>query len=327
MDSAYHKPLLVLEDLKKYYPLTKARFFGRTTEYVKAVDGVNAEITRGETFGLVGESGCGKSTLGRQVLRLEEPTDGVIMYDGDSVLGKNQAEMRELRRRIQIIFQDPESSLNPRKTVGRIIEDPLIIHNWGARSQRRERVEALMGEVGLRPEHISRYPHEFSGGQRQRISIARALALNPEFIICDEPVSALDVSIQAQVINLLRDLQEKHKLTYLFISHDLNLVRYVSNHVAVMYLGRFVERSTSKDIYRNPLHPYTRALFAATPIANPKLDRRRTLLSGDVPSPINPPKGCHFHPRCSQATDVCRRETPELKEVETDHWVRCFSAR
>jgi len=327
MDSVYNKPIVVLENVKKYYPVTKARFFGRATEYVKAVDGVNAEIIRGETFGLVGESGCGKSTLGRQVLRLEEPTEGVITFDGESILGKNQTQMRELRRHIQIIFQDPESSLNPRKPVGRIIEDPLLIHNWGTRTQRKERVEALMLEVGMRPEHISRYPHEFSGGQRQRICIARALALNPEFIICDEPVSALDVSIQAQVINLLRDLQEKHKLTYLFISHDLNLVRYISNHVAVMYLGRFVELSTSDKIYRNPLHPYTNALFAATPIAKPELERKKTLLSGDVPNPINPPKGCHFHPRCTQAADVCRQETPQLKRVGAEHWVRCFASQ
>jgi len=325
-ENSAHKPLVNFENLKKYYPLTKARMFSRSTEYVKAIDGVSAEIRRGEIFGLVGESGCGKSTLGRQILRLEEPTEGRISYDGDPLQNKSQSQMRELRRRMQIIFQDPESSLNPRKTVGRIIEDPLLIHNWGTKSQRRDRVVALLEEVGLQPEHVSRYPHEFSGGQRQRICIARALALNPEFIVCDEPVSALDVSIQAQVINLLRDLQEKHSLTYLFISHDLNLVRYVSNHVAVMYLGRFVEVSTSQKIYCNPLHPYTIALFAATPIANPKLDRRQTPLIGDVPSPINPPRGCHFHPRCDRAMDICRRQTPEIKEVEANHWVRCFAA-
>jgi peptide/nickel transport system ATP-binding protein/oligopeptide transport system ATP-binding protein len=316
--------LLILKNVRKYYPLKKRAFTSRTTTYVKAVDGVSAEILKGETFGLVGESGCGKSTLGRQILRLEEPTNGEILYGNTNILELEKERLRLLRRKMQIIFQDPFSSLNPRKTAGRIIEDPLIIHNYGTKQDRRDRVLSIMDEVGLRPEHISRYPHEFSGGQRQRISIARALALNPEFIICDEPVSALDVSIQAQVINLLKDLQEKYSLTYLFISHDLNLVKYVTNRLAVMYLGRFVELSKSDTIYLKPLHPYTIALLAATPISDPKRKRERLLLEGDIPSPINPPSGCHFHPRCSRAKSICKEVMPEFKEVEPDHFVRCF---
>jgi oligopeptide/dipeptide ABC transporter ATP-binding protein len=315
--------LLILKNVKKYYPLRKRKFFSRRTEYAKAVDGINVVIYEGETFGLVGESGCGKSTLARQIMRLEEPTDGEILFNGDNILKMNTSKLRHLRCNMQMIFQDPYSSLNPRKTAGRIIEDPFIIHNQGTKSDRREKVLNLMEEVGLRPEHLTRYPHEFSGGQRQRISIARALAMKPQFVICDEPVSSLDVSIQSQVINLLRDLQEKYGVTYLFISHDLNLVRYFCNRIAVMYLGRFVELSTSATIYRNPLHPYTVALNAATPIANPKLHREKILLKGDVPSPINPPAGCYFHPRCTRALDICHEKIPDWREIEIGHWVRC----
>jgi len=293
-------------------------------EYVKAVDGVDLEIFKGETFGLVGESGCGKSTLGKLILRLEEPTDGRILYNGNEVLSLSKDRMRELRRRMQIIFQDPYSSLNPRKSVGRIVEDPLIFHRYGNKLDRRARVIQLLEEVGLQSEHITRYPHEFSGGQRQRICIARALALNPDFIICDEPVSSLDVSIQAQVINLLQDIQEKNNLTYLFISHDMNIIRHISNRVAVMYLGQFVELSITRTIYSNPLHPYTVALMEAIPIANPKLHREKIILKGDVPSPINPPTGCYFHPRCTRALDICHEKVPEWKEIEIGHWVRCI---
>jgi oligopeptide/dipeptide ABC transporter ATP-binding protein len=316
--------LVSVRDLKKYYPVSKGGAFARVTEHVKAVDGIEADIKRGETYGLVGESGCGKSTLGRQILRLERPTAGHIIYDGKDITDFSRPKLKTLRRRMQVIFQDPFSSLNPRKTVGKIIEYPLSIHGVGDRAKRLERVLNIMEEVGLHPEHARRYPHEFSGGQRQRICIARALALEPEFIVCDEPISALDVSIQAQVVNLFKDLQERYHLTYLFISHDLNLVRYLSDRVAVMYLGRLVELASSENIYRRALHPYTGGLLAATPIAKPKLKRKFNLLLGDVPSPINPPPGCHFHPRCPQVREICRREVPSWREAEAGHWVRCF---
>lgn len=315
--------LVVLEGVKKYYPVRKRLFSSHATEYVKAVDGIDAVILKGETLGLVGESSCGKSTLARQILKLEEPTDGRIYYRDQNILTLDKEPFRELRRKMQIIFQDPYSSLNPRKTAGRIIEDPLIIHHYGSQRARREKVLNLIEEVGLRPEHLTRYPHEFSGGQRQRISIARALALTPEFVICDEPVSSLDVSIRAQIINLLLDLQERHGLTYLFISHDLSLVKYLTHRVAVMYLGRFVELAPSASLYKNPLHPYTVALLASTPMLDPRLNRKKVFLEGDVPSPIHPPAGCHFHPRCSRTTDLCREKMPEWNEVETGHWVRC----
>jgi oligopeptide transport system ATP-binding protein len=316
-------PLLLVEDLKKYYPVQKG-LLRRISDSVKALDGVTFSIGEGETFGLVGESGCGKSTLGRLILRLEEPTEGKITYDGQDVLSLEQERLRQLREEMQIIFQDPYSSLNPRFTVAQLIQEPLAIHQKGDRWSQRGRVIELIREVGLKEEHLRRYPHEFSGGQRQRIGIARALSLNPRLLICDEPVSALDVSIQAQIINLLQDLQKIHGLTYLFISHDLSVVQHLCNWIAVMYLGRMVELSTTEAIYERALHPYTRALLAASPIPNPNLKRERVLLRGDVPSPIRPPSGCHFNTRCPKAFERCRKETPSLLELEPNHWVRCF---
>src|SRR5512139_2482236 len=289
--------LVNIKGVRKYYPVEKG-LFAREPDYVKAVDGVDLVIPRGETLGLVGESGCGKSTLGRLILRLEEPTEGQIFFEGEDILRYKAEQLRQLRREMQIIFQDPYSSLNPRKTVGSIIGEPLIIHNIGTKKEQQERVLRLMEVVGLRPEHINRYPHEFSGGQRQRIGIARALALNPKLIIADEPVSALDVSIQAQVLNLLEELQDEFHLTYLFIAHDLSVVEHISDRVAVMHLGRIAELAMSDDLYRNPKHPYTQALLSANPIPDPTLERKRILLQGEVPSPINPPSGCNFHTRC-----------------------------
>jgi oligopeptide transport system ATP-binding protein len=314
--------LVEVKDLKKFFPV-RSHFFSRSKVFVQAVVGVSLTIRRGETLGLVGESGCGKSTLGRLILRLEEPTEGQIYFEGGDILKYDSEHLRKLRREMQIIFQDPYSSLNPRKTVGSIIEEPLIIHHTGSRKERQERVLQLVEVVGLRPEHINRYPHEFSGGQRQRIGIARALALNPKLIIADEPVSALDVSIQAQVLNLLEDLQNEFHLTYLFIAHDLSVVKHISDRVCVMHLGRIAELAPSEDLYRRPRHPYTQALLAANPVPDPTFERKRILLQGEVPSPINPPPGCNFHTRCPSRFEPCDQEIPRLMEIEPNHWVAC----
>jgi len=322
-DAGSETPLVQLTGIRKYYSISGG-FFGAGSSVVKAVDGVDLEIRRGETLGLVGESGCGKSTLGRMVLRLEEPTQGQVRYKGKDILALPARQMKPLREEMQIIFQDPYSSLNPRQTVGRIIAEGLLIHRKGTPAERMDRVSEIMSLVGLRPEHINRYPHEFSGGQRQRIGIGRALALKPELIICDEPVSALDVSIQAQVINLLMDLQEAFRFTYLFVSHDLSVVRHISDRVAVMYLGRLLELADKADLYARPLHPYTRALLDAAPMARVGPKKERKGLTGDLPSPINPPSGCHFHPRCPHAMDRCAAEVPEFLFLAGGRRVRCF---
>jgi oligopeptide/dipeptide ABC transporter ATP-binding protein len=313
-----NQPLVEIKDLKKHFPVPHK-------QVVRAVDGVSFTINRGETLGLVGESGCGKTTVGRCILRLIEPTSGEIRFDGHDLLKMDRGEMRALRRRMQIIFQDPYSSLNPRMKVGSIIAEPLEIHRVGDRSERKDRVAELLRVVGLDPDYANRYPHQFSGGQRQRIGIARALALNPDFIVADEPVSALDVSVQAQVVNLLQDLQERFGLTYLFISHGLAVVKHISTRVGVMYLGKLVELAPAQEIYANPLHPYTQALLRAIPIPDPDAKRRAAQrLGGDVPNPITPPGGCRFHTRCPQAIERCGSLEPELVEVTPGHFVACF---
>ena len=315
--------LVQAKDLHKYYPVHEGFLF-RRPRFVYAVDGVNLEIRRGETFGLVGESGCGKSTLGRLILRLEEPTSGEIIFEGKRINECKKSEVRQLRREMQIIFQDPYSSLNARKTAGDTILEPFIVHHLGDRGERQQWVKKLLEVVGLHPEHYSRYPHEFSGGQRQRIGIARALALNPKLIIADEPVASLDVSIQAQVINLLKDLQDQYHLTYLFISHDLGVIKHITNRVGVMYLGKIVELGESKALFRDPQHPYTEALLSAIPVLDQTKKKKRILLEGDVPSPINPPPGCRFHTRCLYTMEVCKNVEPVLKEVGPSHWVACY---
>jgi oligopeptide transport system ATP-binding protein len=315
--------LLQVRDLKKYFEIKRGFFWGEPAR-VHAVDGVSFDLLRGETLGLVGESGCGKSTTGRLILRLIEPTAGEVMFEGASIFKAGKSEMRGLRQRMQIIFQDPYSSLNPRMTVEQIVGEGIVIHKLcKTRAERRERVADLLQKVGLSPEQMHRYPHEFSGGQRQRVGIARALAVNPKLIIADEPISALDVSIQAQVINLLEDLQDQFNLTYLFIAHDLRVVEHISDRVAVMYLGRIVELADSQELYAKPMHPYTEALLSAIPIPDPTTKRRRIILEGDPPSPINPPKGCHFHTRCHKRFDRCDKEEPTLREVAPRHWVSC----
>lgn len=317
---------LKITDLTKQFPI-KGGLLSREVASVKAVQGVSLEIKRGETLGLVGESGCGKSTLGRCIIRLIEPSSGQIVFENKDVTNLQGEDLRALRRKMQIIFQDPYASLNPRMTVGSIISEPLEIHNlFDSKKDRLDRVKQLIELVGLRPEHINRYPHEFSGGQRQRIGIARALAVEPSFIVCDEPVSALDVSIQAQVINLLMDLQQRLGLTYLFIAHDLKVVEHISNRVAVMYLGKVVEMADADDLYRNPTHPYTRALLSAIPSPDPRRKEQRIILTGDVPSPIRPPSGCHFHPRCPDVIEECKKTCPSLRSTRQDHTTACIRA-
>ena len=322
---AVGSPLLVARDVKKYFPIKQGIIFQREVARVHAVDGVSFEVLEGETLGLVGESGCGKSTLGRCLLRLYEITDGTIEFAGTDITRLSRRQLRPLRRQMQMVFQDPYASLNPRKRVGQIIGDPLKIHNMGNRGSIKSQVQELLSLVGLNPEHYNRYPHEFSGGQRQRIGVARALALHPRLIIADEPVSALDVSIQAQVVNLLDDLQDELQLTYLFIAHDLSVVRHVSDRIAVMYLGKIVEVSPAEDLYSRPVHPYTEALLSAVPIPDPDASahRERIVLEGDVPSPVAPPSGCRFHPRCRYATEICSAEEPPLVAYGTGHIAAC----
>ncbi|MCI7813981.1 MAG: dipeptide ABC transporter ATP-binding protein [Lachnospiraceae bacterium] len=314
--------ILEVSHLKKYFPI-KGGLFSRVVGHVKAVDDVTFSIKRGTTMGLVGESGCGKSTTGRTILRLIEKTDGQVIFNGQDVYQLDKKELRKLRTKMQIIFQDPYSSLSPRLPIGEIIGEAVREHNLVPKEEFDDYVTKIMTECGLQEYHKDRYPHEFSGGQRQRICIARALALNPEFIVCDEPVSALDVSIQAQIINLLKDLQEEHKLTYLFISHDLSVVEHISDTIGVMYLGGLVETGDTKDIFANPLHPYTQALFSAIPMPDPDLKRNRIILEGSIPSPANPPKGCKFHTRCSRCMEKCKTEEPQPKDMGNGHVVRC----
>ncbi len=319
--------LLVTSDLKKYFPITGG-FFKRTVGHVHAVEDVSITIKRGETLGVVGESGCGKSTLGRTILRLLPKTGGEVYYDGKEIFGLSKQELRHMRTEAQIIFQDPYSSLNPRKTVAQICGEALIEHNITKRGKEtNERVAEYIEKCGLAPYHIRRYPHEFSGGQRQRIGIARALVLDPKFIVCDEPVSALDVSVQSQVLNLLMDIQEEMGLTYMFISHDLSVVKHISDRIGVMYLGGFVELANKKELYENPLHPYTKTLLSAIPIPDPTLKRNRVILEGDIPSPANPPTGCRFHTRCPEATDECKKLVPEFREVAPEHFVACHHVK
>ncbi len=317
--------LLVVSHLKTYFPIRKG-IFSKTVGYVKAVDDVSFTIRRGETLGLVGESGCGKTTLGRSVLRLIEPTDGEIFFEGKNIRAMKPHELRALRKDMQIIFQDPFSSLNPRLTVGQMLREVLEVHQLAEGKAVEKRAAELLEQVGLSAQYLNRYPHEFSGGQRQRLGIARALAVEPKFIICDEPVSALDVSIQSQIINLLKDLQKALGLTYLFIAHDLSVVEYISDRVAVMYLGKIVEIAECEDLYRLPQHPYTEALLSAVPIPDPKLKRRRIVLTGDIPSPANVPSGCGFHPRCPKAEEMCKHLMPQLRAIPTNpmHHVSCL---
>jgi oligopeptide/dipeptide ABC transporter ATP-binding protein len=317
--------LVQIEHLRKFFPIRKG-VFSRVVGHVKAVDNVSFHVGRGETLGLVGESGCGKTTVGRTILRLIEPTAGRISFDGHDLLSLTGGHLREMRRRMQIIFQDPYSSLNPRMTVLDIVGEALAIHGIAKGAEREQRVKQLLERVGLAARYVNRYPHEFSGGQRQRIGVARALALNPDFIVCDEAVSALDVSVQAQVINLLMDLREEFGLAYLFIAHDLSVVRHISHRIAVMYLGEIVETARSDDLFARPLHPYTQALLSAVPVPDPTRKRTRIVLEGDVPTPVNPPPGCHFHPRCRYAEAICKTDAPGVTDAGQGHTFRCHVA-
>jgi len=317
--------ILHVKNLVKHFPITEGIIFQRQVNAVRAVDGISFDVHRGEILGLVGESGCGKTTTGRTIIQLEKATSGEIEFEGVDLVSANRKELFNARRQIQMIFQDPYASLNPRMTVKEIIEEPMLIHKVGTSKERTKTAQALLDKVGLNPSYINRYPHEFSGGQRQRIGIARALALQPDMIICDEPISALDVSIQAQIVNLLEDLQAEFGLTYLFIAHDLSMVRHISHRVAVMYLGKIMELADKDTLFNKPYNPYTIALLSAVPVPDPFVEekRKRILLEGDVPSPINPPSGCHFHTRCFMAKEHCKKVEPELREVEDGHFVAC----
>ncbi len=317
------KSIMEVKDLKKHYKITSRE--GNKKQILKAVDGVSFDIRKGEILGVVGESGCGKSTLGKTVLRLHEKTDGEVLYDGRDLFSLEHKEMTELRKHIQMVFQDPFSSLNPRKKVGALISQPLRIHKMGTPLEIDEKMESIMQEVGINPIYRNRFPHQFSGGQRQRIGIARALTLNPEFVVCDEAVSALDVSVQAQILNLLQDLREKHDLTYMFIAHDLSVVEYISTRIVVMYLGKIIEVADKDELVKKHTHPYTKALFNAFPLTDPhKREDKKKIVMGDVPSPINPPSGCHFHPRCPYAKDICKQQYPPLKEIAPGHMSACW---
>ena len=320
-----HQKLVEVRGLKMWFPIMRGILQKHVAD-VKAVDGLNFDVFQGETLGLVGESGCGKSTTGRAILQLYKPTAGSVLFEGTDLVTLKGEDLRKMRRRMQMIFQDPYASLNPRMTVGSIVAEPLEVHNIGTKAERVERVRELLKVVGLNPYFINRYPHEFSGGQRQRIGVARALAVNPAFIVCDEPISALDVSIQAQVINLLEDLQEQFGLTYLFIAHDLSVVRHISDRIAVMYLGKIMELADREELYLNPMHPYTQALLSAVPIPDPVIEekRQRIILEGDVPSPVNPPKGCNFSTRCPKALDMCKEQEPEFRDYGGGHWAACW---
>ena len=316
--------LLEVKNLKKYFDASSG-LFGKNKKFVQAVDDVSFELKKGETLGLVGESGCGKSTTGRTIIKLYEPTEGQIIFKGQDISKLKKSEMLPFRKNMQMIFQDPYASLNTRMTVGDIIAEPLEIHGMATKAEMKDKVQQLLNDVGLNPDHAARYPHEFSGGQRQRIGIARALAVEPDFIICDEPISALDVSIQAQVVNMLEDLQKNRGLTYLFIAHDLSMVKYISDRIGVMYLGKMVEMTFSDELYKNPLHPYTQALLSAIPIPDPDIAKQshRILLTGDVPSPIDPPSGCRFRTRCPKAMDICKEAEPQMKELAPGHFCAC----
>ncbi|MCI8622605.1 MAG: dipeptide ABC transporter ATP-binding protein [Provencibacterium sp.] len=324
------KILLDVKDLKLHYPfrVKNAKGLGSETRFVKAVDGVSFQVEEGETFGIVGESGCGKSTTGKVVVRLLHPTEGEVLFDGKDIFAAHsRKEDLELCQKIQIIFQDPYSSLDPRFTVERCIAEPMVVHRYGSAKERRDRVLQLMQDVGLRPDQATRYPHEFSGGQRQRIGVARSLALNPRLVVCDEPVSALDVSIQAQILNLMQELQKKYNLTYIFISHNLSVVKHICDRIAVMYLGNIVEIASKHELFDFPIHPYTNALLEAIPIPDPKIKSMSGMLEGDVPSPVNPPSGCCFHTRCKHACDRCRQEKPVMQELRPGHFAACHLSK